>query len=367
MIRAAAAAVVLCGLAITALLPPGPAPSAPLWPGARYTVKERDRAVREGLLLIYRIARDPQYFAEWGHDLLGPFAGVALTSSNGELVRLAAALGQERAREWRRLHPTLPRDASANSVAELMFGDESCDRLGVHDPRYTAALRQAASRYPVADFLLFDPNVEPPPSDIPDDCPRCDYTNARGARVCSRCGAALTMRSRYSVWLDALITTYTADRQEVPVGAHYADVLRWLPAMRPYPPRDGGRNPDYDDAIYAVTHVVYTLNQYGVYRLPPDCLAPEFAYLRDNVYEAIAVHDPETMGEYMDTLRSFGFTLADPLLQTGIEYLLHTRNRDGSWGTVKNGGVYPLYHPTWTAIDGLREYRWEQTLPCAGQ
>src|ERR1039457_6424060 len=47
-------------------------------------------------------------------------------------------------------------------------------------------------------------------------------------------------RSRYDVWCDALVLTYTGDGCGIPMGASYVDVLRWLPQMRPYGgPADG--------------------------------------------------------------------------------------------------------------------------------
>jgi hypothetical protein len=43
---------------------------------------------------------------------------------------------------------------------------------------------------------------------------------------------------------------------------------------------------------------------------------------------------------------------------TAMDYLLATQNPDGSWGDVEAEDIYDRYHPTWTAIDGLREYAW---------
>jgi len=34
-----------------------------------------------------------------------------------------------------------------------------------------------------------------------------------------------------------LIDTYTGDRTGITLGAHYVDVLHWLPSLRPYPER----------------------------------------------------------------------------------------------------------------------------------
>jgi hypothetical protein len=43
-----------------------------------------------------------------------------------------------------------------------------------------------------------------------------------------------------------------------------------------------------------------------------------------------------------------------------VEYLLATQNADGSWGDAEAKDIYRRYHPTWTAIDGLRDYKWKR-------
>jgi len=359
--RAALALAAVTLLALALMLPARPARGTPLWPGSRYTAQDRDSAIRRGMTFVYAVARNPRAFKSYGHDLVGMFAGIATTSNDSALRRVAWNMGRERGLEWRRLNPRVPARAGADLVGDLLFGSESCERLGVADPAFRGELARAAACFTATDYYGFDPVKEPPPSDVPEDCAGCGARNPRGAPACSRCGQALTFRSRYDVWLDAMIGTYTGERYGVVLGARYADVLKWLPAMRPYPAR-GDEN--YYDAVYAVTHLVYTLNDYSVYRLTPECFPEEFAFLKTNLKEAIALRDPEALGEYLDTLRAFGLTLSNPLLQTGIEYLLSTQNPDGSWDDMNWPDIYGRYHPTWTAIDGLREYRWEKALPC---
>jgi hypothetical protein len=45
---------------------------------------------------------------------------------------------------------------------------------------------------------------------------------------------------------------------------------------------------------------------------------------------------------------------------------LSVQNPDGSWGDMHDRDPYGRYHPTWTSIDGLRDYRWGRVLPCPG-
>jgi hypothetical protein len=70
--------------------------------------------------------------------------------------------------------------------------------------------------------------------------------------------------------------------------------------------------------------------------------------------------DPEMLGEFLDTLQSFGMTKEQPLILKGVRYLLAKQNADGSWGDIDAEDIYNRYHPTWTAIDGLRDYAWRR-------
>jgi hypothetical protein len=363
--RLAAAAFLTAALAALAVSSGNPrAAGTPLWPGARHTREERDRAIQRGMNFIYRsVALDRESFARWGHDLLSAFYNIAVTSDNRELRRTAAAMGRERAMEWRRLHPAVPPDADINDVTDLVYGLDAAERLGAPHPTLRAELRRAAARFSAVDVLLFDPVQEPPPSDVPEECAACGLQNARGATVCKRCGGRLAMRNRYDLLQDALITTYTGDRAGITLGAHYVDVLQWMPAMRPYPPKSAGAH-SYYAGVYGATHLIYTYNDYSQFRVSPDCFPQEFAHLKANLREAVATNDAETMGEYLDTLRAFGLNFGDNLIRAGFDFLLSVQNPDGSWGDMHDRDPYGRYHPTWTSVDGLREYRWGRVLPC---
>lgn len=317
----------------------------------------RDRAIRRGLEFIYRTACVEANFEDWGHDYLGCFHCVASTSKDAELSIRARELGQERARYWRLQNASVPRDANATMIVNLIFGAVAANYFGVHDKALTSKIRKAAARFSAQDYFGFDPVTEPPSIDFPDDC-ECGAENPRGCKTCAECKRPLEMLTRYGVYIDALTRSYFAERLGVSLGARYLDVIKWLPAMRPYRGRENGDNPDFVDSIYAVTHVVYTLNGYNLYKLSPRWLPDEYEFLRANLAECITMEDPESMGEFLDSLKSFGLTESHPLIRTGMDYLLATQNADGSWGDIDAEDIYERYHPTWTAIDGLREYAW---------
>ncbi len=326
--------------------------------------EERERAVMRGLDFLYAFARRPAAFREWGHDMLSAFYNIAVTSRRPGLRRRAWYMGHERALAWRQEHAGVAPGSSAEDMAVLVMGNDAAGRLGVPDPRLTAELRRAAARFSAVDYYGFDPNREPPPTDLPEPCSKCGHQEPRGTTVCTRCGTKLKFYDRYDLYQDALIGTYSGDLAGITLGARYADVARWLPAMRPWPIRRPGDERHYYAGVYAVTHAVYTANGYSQFLLSPECFPEEFAYLKNNLTQAVADHDPETMGEYLDTLRAFGLTSRDPLIRAGFDYLLSAQNPDGSWGDPSDPDPYGRYHPTWTAVDGLRDYRWERVLPC---
>ena len=328
------------------------------WPGSRFSERDRERAIRRGLRFIYSTALDENNFAQYGSDYLWCFYTVGASVSDPVVRRMARRMGVERARRWRQLHRSLPTDATAQEVSDFAFGSDAAESLGLRDDALKKQIRRTALRFSARDFLLFDPLSEPAPADVPDECEFDHSTNARGAKVCRRCRRPLKLRTPRDVWYDALVTTYVGDRIGVNFGATYSDVLKLLPTLRPYRGYEGGANAEFYDTVYAITHVVYTLNDYGQRNLPPKLLPVEFAFLRANLREAIAQGDADMLGEFMDSLRAFGLTDADDEIRIGMEYLIAHQNADGSWGDVGQRDIYLRYHPTWNGVAALSNYDW---------
>lgn len=332
---------------------------APLWPGSKYTEGDRSIAMLRALAYIDQSANKPANFAEYGTDYVYCFYSIAASARDPELRAEAERIGRRAAKRWAASHAVVAADANADDVADLAFGWLAASQLGQDDGRVKPELRRAAARFSAVDYLLFDPAREQPPLDIPEMCPHDSVWNPRGATVCKKCGRALTMQSKYDVWLDALITTYTGDRYGIQLGAPYREVLQWMPTMRPYLDRNQTNHAVFYSTVYAITHVVYTLNDYGQHLLPRDLLPQEYSFLKRNLREAIALHDPETMGEFLDSLKSFGLNTSDEVIRTGISYLLSTQRPDGTWSAPNEKDSYTLYHSAWTGIDGLKDCRWQ--------
>jgi hypothetical protein len=320
-------------------------------------IRARDAAIRRGLDFVYRFGGKPNGFDSYGSFLTCCFALVGATSRDPKLRQLGRARGELFARRWTRGHRFVPLDATADLIFDCIRVRYALNRLGSRDHALTAQIRLAAKRFSVLDLLGFDPLNEPPPDDLPYPC-ECGLENQRGRKFCKQCKRRLLIQSRYRVWMEALANSYVAERCGILFGARYADVLKWLPSMRPYPDGDVEDDEFLRDAIYAVTHIVYTLNDYGTYRLSPRWLPQEFAFLKSNVEAACVRHDPEILGELLDSLKAFGLGASHPLIVRGTHYLLAQQNEDGSWGDPGEENIRARCHTTWTAIDGLRTCAW---------
>jgi hypothetical protein len=317
--------------------------------------EECARAVRRGFEFLLRFARVPIHFEAWGSDFLNYFYVVADTAADASMRRRGREEGAKLARRWCRRYPSIPEEPDAEDIYEFIYGGLYAYRACTRERGLKARLRLAARRFSAADFLWFDPKSEPPPSDVPEEC-RCGYWNERGRKSCVSCRRRLSMMSPYLVWYVALIRAYVADSYGVSLGATYADVLRWLPSFRPYPAAFAEAS--FYDAAYAVTHIIYTLNDYDKYRLRPSWLPLEFAFLKKNLASLIEADDPETVGEFMECLKCFGLSGRSPLIRAGTDFLLASQNADGSWGKTDNEDIYRNYHVTLAATGGLMEVRW---------
>jgi hypothetical protein len=323
----------------------------------RFKIEERERAINLGVNFIYRIARQRKSFHAYGPYLTCFFPLIASTSRNASLRQTAREMGRSLVLRWRAARPALPSDAGPETVGKFVIAAYAADKSGLRDRALKEQIREAAKRISVEEFLGFDPTAEPPPDDLPEPC-GCGLKNPRGRKTCGKCKKRLIIYSRYQTWTEALCTTYWGERYGVRLGARYVDVFKYLPDMRPYTVYKKTNYSDFFDIVYAVTHVVYTLNGYGKYNLSPRWLPHEFEFLKANLKEAIDLDDPDMVGEFLDSLKGFGLSDAHPIIRPAIDYLLSRQNPDGSWGDPSEEDLFDRFHATWTAIDGLREYAW---------
>jgi hypothetical protein len=325
-------------------------------PNATEEVRARNVAIERGLDFIYRLARQQKCFANYGSFLICCFALVAATSRDPKLRSVGRDRAKQVLRRWSSMHPSLPAGASSDLLLDFILVHYAQRRIGLRDSASATAIKRATGFFSASDLLGFDPLKEPPPDDLSYPCV-CTFQNPRGRKACKQCRRRLRIRSRYRVWMEALANTYVAERCGVLFGASYTAVLKWMPAMKPYP-TDEEDEEVLRDAIWAVTHIVYTLNDYGTYRLSRRWLPREFAFLKANVASACKRGDSEVLGELLDSLKAFGLSINNPLIKRGTKYLLAEQNEDGSWGDPGEENIRTRCHTTWTVIDGLRAYAW---------
>jgi len=314
------------------------------------TDRDRDEAVARGIEFFCDIS-ERHNLNSYGFDILFCFNLLTSSMNNKSLRRRIRGIGRERACLWLKKHSTLPSKVDADTIVQLAFGCYASRRLGLRVQHVKSQLRSLARTFTSVDYFWFDPDIEPPPRNIPEQCD-CGRSNERGTTKCVRCDQVLRKISRYEVWLLALIRTYLGERQALRLGSSYTNVLRWIRVMRPYPSIRNGYTWDFIWSIYSVTHVVFTLTDYGLSTISPSWLNYEFRFLKSSVQTFISKDDPETLGEIVFALKCFGLCESDFLVQKGMQYLIFAQNADGSWGDVK-GSDYERFHSTVTALTSL--------------
>lgn len=311
-------------------------------------------AAHRGLQLLRRLASRKSTFARYSGHLLPAFYFIATTSRDEALRRTARSAGRERARYWKQQWSARRQKLDAGTVLDAISAGYAAEQLGIPHRRIRRQLEAAIARYSTLELLGFDPRSESIPRNIPEDC-ECGSSNERGRRRCRACRRRLAPRSRYEVWYYALISVYFCERYGLRLPVSYADVMRLLPSLRPYP---RPRSRCYRDAIYAVTHVVYTRNDYNRSRLPSRMLRRERAFLEASLPWAIRQGEADTVAEIVDSLAGCGLADTDPLMVRGRAFLLEQQRDDGGWGDEHD--EYGRFHSVWTCIDGLRDYRWRR-------
>ncbi|HSS20358.1 MAG TPA: hypothetical protein VLL54_09800 [Pyrinomonadaceae bacterium] len=316
-------------------------------------------AIRRGLKFIQKFGSTRKSFERYGALLIFCFALLSATSRE-ERKQTAQQQALALAKRWRRTHRRLPQTPSSDLILESAIVCYALARIGQPNSKLRKEIAVAVNKMDVTDLLGFDPTSEPPPDNLPFDCD-CGATNKRGRKTCRQCRSRLEYRTRYRVWMEVLAKTYLGEQCGFIFGVAYVDVLKWLPRMRPYPIFTDTSKDDNEqlfDALYAVTHLIYTLNDYNTRKLDPRCLPAEFAFLKKNVKTCLLQKNTEVLGELLDSLKAFGLSLTHALLRQGTDYLLAHQNEDGSWGDTGEDDAETRCHTTWTAIDGLRGWAW---------
>jgi len=158
---------------------------------------------------------------------------------------------------------------------------------------------------------------------------------------------------------NALIYTFYADRVGLTLaeGCSYADVFKHLPVFRPWSGPQDLPKQLYVDQCYLVTHVVFTLNNWGELMLDPGLMPHEFHFARTHLAHQISCRDVHLVGEFVEVLRCFGCTDEDPLIRSGLAFLLSEQDEaTGLWDGDKD--PYTVYHATMVGVQALLAHRY---------
>jgi len=184
------------------------------------------------------------------------FALVSATSRDAGLRQLARSRAESLARRWNRTHAPSLSDANPDLLRNFIFVRYALSRLGLRDAALDAQIRTAAKRFSARDLLASTLSASLLRNDLSYRCD-CGLENLRRANVLPAMSEALHIQTRYRVWMEALANTYVGERCGILFGARHADLLKWLPVMRPYPADDEDEEV-MRDALFAVTHLRYT-------------------------------------------------------------------------------------------------------------
>ena len=308
----------------------------------------RRKAVLSGLDAIAALSSDQANFDQFGNDAIQCFYDVARATEDP--VRANALMFVEQlAHKWR--HRILSRGwrssgrPTPQQILETIVGLYCLERVGVSAPKLKEDVVHAVTLtgpdaddslkpYSCKDYFGWDPVHD---ASVPEGV----------AEVLS--GEAVTV---YRTLCNSLIHAFYAERASINIGCGYADVLAKVATLRPY--KSHGELPweSYVDQAYLITHVVFTLNNWGELALEPELLPHEHLFIRENLGVAVRERDAHLVGEYVECLRAFGSDDSDPLIQLGMTFLLRAQDPATHRWDV-GGDAYTSYHATMVACQAL--------------
>lgn len=294
------------------------------------TERDRRAAMLRGLSFLSGYALGEACWSECAAEVVYMFFHLATRPRPGEFTRRARPLSKQSARRWLADHPRLPGTTSAEDVVfRYAYGAYTTIRVGLDTRALCRDLAAEARAIQWRTLFGFDPKHERPPS--------------------------------ADTWQFAMVGAHIAEGAGMRPGCSTREIAAWRSVMQPYPaPRRRLTKAGWS-AFYAVTHLVYVLNDYSLHLLPRQRFLPEVKFLREACEVGVADDDVEGTGEAVDALLSLGDTERDPLIVRARQKILQLQNRDGSWGR-RSDEPYTRLHKTWVALDGLTRYGRRETI-----
>eukprot|EP00966_Prymnesium_polylepis_P054016 1248641-Prymnesium_polylepis.1 len=148
--------------------------------------------------------------------------------------------------------------------------------------------------------------------------------------------------NRFDVWLEALVWSFHGCRMRIGLGGCFFDVLRQVCGAfaRDYPRRDELERKERHYLCYALTHVIYALNNFDERSLSPRLFPPTVpAFMREQLRLAIREDDPDMAGELLDCLKCLGD--GGEHITAAEGFLLASQSKaDGGWVCKGEADLY---------------------------
>ena len=144
---------------------------------------------------------------------------------------------------------------------------------------------------------------------------------------------------------------------------------------RLYPKRSRLKEKDKHYLTYALTHVIYALNNFDERSLPQSLFPPSVpAFMREQLAAAIKADDPDLAGELLDCLKCLGEGASEAAV-AAEQFLLSSQDtNDGGWVCKGEADLYSRYHASLVAVAALMDHSYashgsvfpaaSEVLPC---
>jgi len=294
---------------------------------------------------VYEMALDADNFNYFGNDMIQCFYDVATVT--GEPIRSKTLKYVEHlANRWKytTMQDGWKDDEDGNptpsEVMEVVTGMYCMERVGIRHDLKSEVLQflQSKAAYSAEEYFGWDPK-------------QGAISDSGGIEVSSN-----TEVSKYRLMSTSLIHSFYADRVGLVLGCDYVDLFKWLPVLRPYKGPHELPWDEYIDQCYLVTHIVFTMNNWGELRLDASLFPHEYYFLRNHLEVHIQQRDVHLTAEFVESLRCFGCGDDDALIRKGMRALLALQTESGVWDPTEDD-PYRTYHATMCGAQALLAHR----------
>lgn len=289
-------------------------------------VDPRRSAVWAAYTWMVRQSGRQEVVAEYGTDFMEFYYELS-TSARDPRLREAARL-QGRTATLRYLRIMGPA-SNPTEALDLISAASLSEEFGIRSPLLARLAHQAGTGFDFEDLYSVHPGVTIEDPDV----------------IC-----------------DAIICLHFARRADLTDG----EALQWAISLARTHVYGDPRQMEPDDVIdqdNLVTHVVYVLSDYGRLSLAGCALTREREYMIAQLPRVVRQGDVELTSEFVDSLRILGVGDEHRAVSAARSWLLTVQNPDGSFGDPGAEDFYDRYHSTWTALNALRDFRFQGRGP----